>query len=107
MSSPKSMNEYQSIRIGLTIPVKLLEVVDSLAERRYATRSDILREALVEFIKKPGNMPPTSEAVLQVLAAQNLQTLRNYQKGKLTFKQFTEAGVTMEMQMELMKLGEL
>lgn len=101
------MNENQSLRIGLTIPARLLKAVDNLALRHYATRSDILRVALVEFMKKSENAPRAPDSVLNVLADDRLQVLRQYKNGKFPAAQLEEKGIPWPMQLELMKLGEL
>lgn len=38
--------------VNLTIPEALLKKVDALAKRNYTSRSDILREALLEKIRR-------------------------------------------------------
>ena len=50
--NPKTPSKSGSIKITLTIPELLLEDVDATAKRDYATRSDVIRQALVDYIRQ-------------------------------------------------------
>lgn len=47
------MSNIQSKAINITIPAELLKQVDALAVRDYTSRSDIVRQALLEKVRKP------------------------------------------------------
>jgi metal-responsive CopG/Arc/MetJ family transcriptional regulator len=47
------MNNTQSKAINITVPKELLEKVDALAKQDYTSRSDIIRQALLDKIRKP------------------------------------------------------
>lgn len=47
------MSNTQSRTVNITIPTALLKKVDALAERDYTSRSDIIRQALLDKIRKP------------------------------------------------------
>jgi hypothetical protein len=51
-------DEFRSKRVNLTISMALLKRVDMLASRDYASRSDIIRLALLEYIRRPENELP-------------------------------------------------
>ena len=64
----------ESKKIHLTIDANLLALVDTLARRDYTTRSDILRMALLEYVRKPDNTDrpqaaPGEDAELQKFLA--------------------------------------
>lgn len=40
-----------SVKISLTIPQQLLKRVDSTAQLDYTTRSDVIRQALVDYLR--------------------------------------------------------
>ncbi len=39
--------------VNITIPKELLEQVDALAKRDYTSRSDVIRQALLQRIRRP------------------------------------------------------
>lgn len=47
--------DYRTIKISLAAPQGLLKRVDRLAKLNYTSRSDILRQALLEYTRKPEN----------------------------------------------------
>lgn len=47
------MNKQQSQTINITVPKALLKQVDALAKRDYTSRSDIIRQALLDKIRRP------------------------------------------------------
>ncbi len=47
------MNNVQSKAINVTIPEELLKQVDALAVQDYTSRSDIIRQALLDKVRKP------------------------------------------------------
>jgi len=47
------MKTNMSQAINITIPKELLKRVDALAKREYTSRSDIIRQALLDIIRKP------------------------------------------------------
>jgi hypothetical protein len=53
----KPVNDLQSVKITIAINSELLNIIDYLAKRDYTTRSGILRQALIEFVRQPKNMP--------------------------------------------------
>ncbi len=60
-------------QINFTISVRQLKEIDELAIRDYCTRSDIIRVALTEYMRKPANAsqpsktPGSDPALEQVL----------------------------------------
>jgi metal-responsive CopG/Arc/MetJ family transcriptional regulator len=53
----KSLTNKASVRLGtakitLTIPRQLLERVDTTAQRDYSSRSDVIRQALVDYLRQ-------------------------------------------------------
>jgi len=57
------------VKITLTIPEQLLQEVDLAAEHDYTTRSDLIRVALLEYLRLPGRLTgePDFEMALKVL----------------------------------------
>jgi len=59
----------RTTKITLTIPKLLLEQVDITAERDYTTRSDVIRQALADYLRQyeraTGGLEP--EAALKIL----------------------------------------
>ncbi len=47
------MSNSQSKTVNITLPEPLLKQIDALAKRDYTSRSDIIRQALLEKIRKP------------------------------------------------------
>lgn len=47
------MGKTKSQTVNITIPRELLKKVDSLADRDYTSRSDIIRQALLDKIRQP------------------------------------------------------
>ncbi len=45
-------SESGSIKITLTIPKSLLKQVEITAQRDYTTRSDVIRQALVDYLRQ-------------------------------------------------------
>jgi metal-responsive CopG/Arc/MetJ family transcriptional regulator len=45
---------YTSKTISLTLPQELLARIDRLAERELATRSDIIRQATIKYVREEG-----------------------------------------------------
>lgn len=51
-----------SIRtINLRMPHQLVLQVDDLAGRNFTSRSEIIRIALLEYLRKPANMPSSND----------------------------------------------
>jgi metal-responsive CopG/Arc/MetJ family transcriptional regulator len=65
----KNTSKLGSVKITLTIPELLLGDVDNTAKLDYTTRSDVIRQALVDYIRQYkracGEMEP--EEALKVL----------------------------------------
>lgn len=40
----------------ITVPTALIRQIDHLAKADYATRSDVIRTALTEYLRKPQNL---------------------------------------------------
>ncbi len=51
-------DEFQSVRINLTIPKGLLDTVDKAALIDYTSRSDIIRVALLQYIRERSDLQP-------------------------------------------------
>ena len=47
------MSNAQSKTVNITLPKELLQRVDALAKRDYTSRSDIIRQALLDKVRKP------------------------------------------------------
>jgi Arc/MetJ-type ribon-helix-helix transcriptional regulator len=47
------MNNSKSQTINITVPKELLKQVDALAVQDYTSRSDIIRQALLEKLRRP------------------------------------------------------
>lgn len=47
------MKSTQSQTVNITIPKALLKQVDALAKRDYTSRSDVIRQALLQRIRQP------------------------------------------------------
>lgn len=65
----KKQSKLGNVKITLTIPGLLLEDVDTTAKRDYASRSDVIRQALVDYIRQyrqaTGGLEP--EVALKIL----------------------------------------
>ncbi len=48
------MDSRRSKIISLTLPEELLTQIDELAKRDYATRSDIIRQAALNYVRESG-----------------------------------------------------
>jgi len=44
--------------VNIRLPEKLLKDFDRACELRYTTKSDVIRQAMVEYIKQHGEAPP-------------------------------------------------
>ena len=66
-------------KITLTLPTLLLEQVDHTAKRDYTTRSDVIRQALVDYLRQyeraTGGLEP--EAALKILKRQACKAYLN------------------------------
>ncbi len=49
------MSNARTRTINITVPRELLKQVDALAKRDYTSRSDIIRQALLDKIRRPAN----------------------------------------------------
>lgn len=49
------MSSMYSQRITISLPAGLLQQVDRLADHSYGNRSIVIRNALLEFVRQPGN----------------------------------------------------
>jgi Arc/MetJ-type ribon-helix-helix transcriptional regulator len=47
------MTTHKSQTVNITVPKELLKQVDALAKRDYTSRSDIIRQALLDKIRQP------------------------------------------------------
>ena len=47
------MTTHKSQTVNITVPKALLKRVDALAQRDYTSRSDIIRQALLDKVRKP------------------------------------------------------
>lgn len=66
-----------SIRINLAISRGLLEQVDDLSRRDYVSRSALIRQAIVEYLRQPSNA-----AILNAKPGEDplIENLRDYVK---------------------------
>ncbi|MDB5170705.1 MAG: hypothetical protein JWO35_399 [Candidatus Saccharibacteria bacterium] len=51
-----SQQQQGSIRVMMTIPAALLKTTDDLAKADYMTRSDVVRTALTEYVRRTDNL---------------------------------------------------
>ncbi len=52
------MKSTQSQTVNITIPKALLKQVDALAKRDYTSRSDVIRQALLQRIRQESGKKP-------------------------------------------------
>lgn len=55
------MATHDSQTVNITIPKALLKRVDALAKRDYTSRSDIIRQALLDKVRPPRKQPTSDE----------------------------------------------
>lgn len=69
------MANTASAKISITIPTELLDELEELAKHNYASRSGIIRLALLEYIRKPENDVKEIKRIRKVRQELNQQEL--------------------------------
>ena len=67
------MKSNNSQTVNITVPKALLKRVDALAKRDYTSRSDIIRQALLQRLRKPEELDEWGDPV-----SENWQTLVDF-----------------------------
>jgi metal-responsive CopG/Arc/MetJ family transcriptional regulator len=66
---------YKSTKsINITIPIELLTQLDQVSLREYTTRSDIIRQAVLDYIR---NLPPVPRLMTEVEEEMIFNRVRN------------------------------
>jgi metal-responsive CopG/Arc/MetJ family transcriptional regulator len=101
------MSQYNS-RINITIPIELLNQLDEYARQIYSSRSNVIRLALLDWLKSEHtNKNEKHDKLAELLTIKQIAILRQHQKGQLTFAALEKAGITSGTYTKLMELGEL
>ncbi len=48
--------DQSSMRVNITVSKRLIQQADDIAKAEYTTRSDIIRQALLEYLRKPESL---------------------------------------------------
>ncbi len=48
--------DQNSMRVNVTVSRRLIKQADDMAKAEYTTRSDIIRQALIEYLRKPESL---------------------------------------------------
>ena len=74
-------------RFNLSIAPGLLELVDEVAEKEFTTRSDVIRTALLWYLRPIGgeqfNYQDEQEALLELLRRRKARAASHYERQKL------------------------
>ena len=107
------MQKYE--RISLTLPAELLKRFDTWALQHYASRSSAIRQALLDYLEtnrapaaqpeEPAAEPPPT--AWEQLSNEQRQLVASYNQGYETWRRLHEAGITPEIQIQLVSEGRL
>lgn len=106
--------DYQpSARLCITLPPDLLQQLEAAAKRRYTSRSDLVRQAFLEWMERhgtpelapassssAGSTTPTQKPTVAPLHPTTKRPLPRY--GEVAYKDLIEPGMSGEELMQLL-----
>lgn len=114
------MADFETVRVNITLPAGLLKQLDEAAKGEYASRSDAVRMAVLDWIRSDPRRVKLAEGKLAGKTTKDKSSsavdrlndkqrtaLDRFKKDEIAFHELTAAGIEGEIYLALLKEGEL